>query len=577
MQDAGHQLGGVEFVVAEDRSAARGFDRKTNLVGFEGRRLHDDLRTVLERPFRRAEHFVERLLFHGRALERLFVGNQRLLHHIVHIGFDFGGAGFLDHREDFRFRRVVNSLFLGCVDHDHPVFGLDHLLADRVDVVDGDRRDQRAVELPFVFGIGDGIAFLEVHHQSVFEFAVEAVVAVGVLAFGETHQIVLRPLELALRVSVAADLLHFEQKSFETFVELTVFGLNLEHRGFQRRDETDAAVAHARVEERGVGLLRDLFEAGVLHQRDVVEQNVLHLTQYETVRLPGHGGALDEHGACRGGHLGIGEHRNDRFVVVRHHDRLFRRSVCRGCGNVRHQGFQVRFGLVHVDVAHDHDGLIVGAVPLVVEVFDVRVGETLQTFERADHVADFVLGAFADMLHHIDGRTPAGTVARAQLLRDHAALGVDLLGLEGDEVRPVVQDEHRRVDDALTRGRNVFDHVRSFVPRRVSVQIVSEFHAYRLQIFEHLLARQVFRSVESHVFEEVCETLLVVGLLYGADVVQDVEARLSLGLFIVANVVGQPVVEFAHADFLVRRYGLHRIQLCLCVRHREERGGNHHQ
>ena len=104
---------------------------------------------------------------------------------------------------------------------------------------------------------------------------------------------------------------------------------------------------------------------------------------------------------------------------------------------------------VDVDVTHDHDRLIVGAVPRVVEILQFLVLEAFQPVEIADQVAVLVFRALAQRLEHLHGRTPRSVVAGAELLHDHAALRVDLLGLEGDEVRPVVQDQQRTVDDAL--------------------------------------------------------------------------------------------------------------------------------
>ena len=201
--------------------------------------------------------------------------------------------------------------------------------------------------------------------------------------------------------------------------------------------------------------------------------------------------------------------------------------------------------------------------------------EALQPVEVTDQVAVLVARALAQSLQQLHRRTPRSTVARAQLLHDDAALGVDLLGPERDEVRPVVQDQHGRVDDSLARGRDVRNVVNRLVPARAGVEVVAEFHADGLQVLDELFSGKVLRAVEGHVLEEVGQTLLVVLLLDGAHVVQDVEVGLPLGLFVVPDVVGQSVVEPARADLLVRRYRLHRIELCHCAACGEHRCGQH--
>ena len=203
--------------------------------------------------------------------------------------------------------------------------------------------------------------------------------------------------------------------------------------------------------------------------------------------------------------------------------------------------------------------------------------EALQSVEVADQVAVLVFRSLAECLQQLHRRTPRSAVARAQLLHDDSALGVDLLGLQCDEVRPVVQYEQGRVDDPLACGRHVGDVVDGVVPAGGRIEVVSELDAHGLQIFDHLLAGEVLRSVEGHVLEEVCQALLVVILLDGSHVVENVEIGLTLRLLVVPDVVGESVFEFSGAEILVCRNRLHRIHLCHCSARGEEREGKHHQ
>ncbi len=274
-----------------------------------------------------------------------------------------------------------------------------------------------------------------------------------------------------------------------------------------------------------------------------------------------HGRAFDEDRRVGLVHLRVGVDRHDGRVVVGHDDRLLLRSVGRGGRDVGHQAHQVGLDLVHVDVAHDDDHLIVGTVPRVVEVREVVVREALQTVEVADDVAVFVLRAFGQRLDHGLLRAEARAVAGAELLHDYAALRIDLGRFECDEVRPVVQHEQCRVDDALARGGHVGDRVLGVVLRGVGVEVAAELHADALEVVDHLLAAQVLRAVEGHVLQEVGQTLLGVVLLNGAHVVFDVEIGLSLGFLVVADVVVHAVGELAVAHGRVGRHRLHGVDL----------------
>ena len=290
---------------------------------------------------------------------------------------------------------------------------------------------------------------LEVIQIGLYEFGVATVVAVRVRTLGAAHQVVLCTLELTLREAVAAHLLHLRVEGFETLCQFAVLRHGDEGRGLERRDYADAARVHACAQERGVGLHRNLLQTGILHRGHVSLYHVEHLAVYQVVVLLGYGRALYEDLHARTLHFGIGVDADDRLFVVGHRDHLFLCGIGGRGRNIAHQRFELFFDGVDVDVTHDHDRLIVGAVPRVVEILQFLVLEAFQPVEIADQVAVLVFRALAQRLEHLHGRTPRSVVAGAELLHDHAALRVDLLGLEGDEVRPVVQDQQRTVDDAL--------------------------------------------------------------------------------------------------------------------------------
>jgi len=83
------------------------------------------------------------------------------------------------------------------------------------------------------------------------------------------------------------------------------------------------------------------------------------------------------------------EHRN----LIGYLDGLkgFHHSVGRGNRNVAHERLDLVFYGIHVDVTDHDDRLIIGAVPLVVEVLQLLVVEALQSVEVADQVAVLVL------------------------------------------------------------------------------------------------------------------------------------------------------------------------------------------
>ena len=177
--------------------------------------------------------------------------------------------------------------------------------------------------------------------------------------------------------------------------------------------------------------------------------------------------------------------------------------------------------------------------------------ETLQTVQIADYVAVLVFRASVDGGVASYHGAPSSSVAGAQLLHDYAAFVVDLLRLQTDELRPVVQDQQCGVDRRRVCCGHIVQVVACFIVRGVGIQVRTEFDAVTLQIFYHLFARQVLGAVEGHVFEEVGEALLGIFLLDSSYVVENVEGCLSLGFFVVTDVVRHAVFESSDAHLLI--------------------------
>ena len=116
-------------------------------------------------------------------------------------------------------------------------------------------------------------------------------------------------------------------------------------------------------------------------------------------------------------------------------------------------------------------------------------------------------------------------------------------------------DQSCRISSGVDRRRVCCGHivqvVACFIVRGVGIQVRTEFDAVTLQIFYHLFARQVLGAVEGHVFEEVGEALLGIFLLDSSYVVENVERCLSLGFFVVTDVVRHAVFESSDAHLLI--------------------------
>ena len=145
-------------------------------------------------------------------------------------------------------------------------------------------------------------------------------------------------------------------------------------------------------------------------------------------------------------------------------------------------------------------------------------------------------------------QTPGGVAAGTALLDDDPALLVDLGGIVGHEMGVIVQDQQAGIDHALTDQRDVVEHVLGLLDAGGSIDIAAEGGTDALEPVQDAFLREILRAIEAHVLQEVGETVLVRGLLDGADIGGQVEFRPSLRLFIVTDVIGQAIVQLPFAD-----------------------------
>ena len=169
-------------------------------------------------------------------------------------------------------------------------------------------------------------------------------------------------------------------------------------------------------------------------------------------------------------------------------------------------------------------------------------------------------------------QTPGGIAACAALLDDDSALLVDLLRVVGHEMGIIVKDEEAGVDDGLTDKRNVVQHVLGLLHSGGSIDIAAEGGADALEPVEDPLAGEILGTVEAHVLEEMCQTVLVRSLLDSTDIGGEIELCTLLRLVVMTDIVGKSVVKLALTDSRIVGKRLHLLRSC--KRHgRKQKGG----
>ena len=273
----------------------------------------------------------------------------------------------------------------------------------------------------------------------------------------------------------------------------------------------------------------------------------------------------DKHHAGRCGFL-VGSDGDEGLLVATDGEdrtRLGADSLGMQAENVTHTLFHglgafLAFILKILQVADHDDSLQVGTIPVVEEIDN---GLTLEVHDDLFLAYRHTVGiqrALENDGESLLAHTVAVPHAAAPLFVDDAALALDFLLVEQDVAGPAVENLNTHLDHLGVAGGHI-DVVNGLVEAGVGIDAAAELDAMLLKLFNHLVVGVALDSVEGHVLAEVREALLVVALEDGAGVRHEAELDAVLGLLVVADVVGESVVEVAYDDFLVDRHSSRQV------------------
>ena len=80
-------------------------------------------------------------------------------------------------------------------------------------------------------------------------------------------------------------------------------------------------------------------------------------------------------------------------------------------------------------------------IPLLVEVCEALVLESLELFLASDESSSCIVGVTIDYRKSLLEHSPACIASLSLLLEDHASLGIDLRRIAGNEVRIVMENK----------------------------------------------------------------------------------------------------------------------------------------
>ncbi len=352
--------------LAEERIATLGLCLHHYLIVLEVCLLQDHLCAVRESQFLVAEGLILSFL-RNLSLGR-HLSHQRLFLHIVNPC----GEGLCTHTFQSLLHGIsshvgLTLLFLFHIKgHEVLVVDTDHLLGILVHHVDRQLLRQGIHCLIEVLNRGDGVTLEEVLDILVGIFLVLTLVAIGVHLLQSTDIVSLGTGILRSSKAEVVGTLSLTGHSLQGFDVLTFLSHANQHEGILGTGQLqEVAILSLSLDERTIGLLLNLRETGIEHSTHHVVQVVLHKISSRLFQFCWDGVTLHrehEDGVLLllvllgyvDGLLIVGYRLVDYLGCIgRHHD------------VAEHLLDQV-LRIVHIDVTHDDDTLVVGTIPFLI-------------------------------------------------------------------------------------------------------------------------------------------------------------------------------------------------------------------
>ena len=218
-----------------------------------------------------------------------------------------------------------------------------------------------------------------------------------------------------------------------------------------------------------------------------------------------------------------------------------------GSRDVAEQRFDLGFDLVDIDIADHYYCLKVRTVPCVVEIPEAFRFESLEIFLTSDKSAGRIFRVAVIVWKRAFVHPPSGISSGPAFFYDYASFLVYFFRVACYIVGIVVHDEQAGVYYSFPYNGNIVEHVGSLLYSGGGIDVPAEFGSYRLEVIQHLFPGKILGSVETHVLEKMCKTVLIRSFLYCTDIGGKIKLGPLCRLVVVSDIVCQTVFKFSLA------------------------------
>ena len=206
---------------------------------------------------------------------------------------------------------------------------------------------------------------------------------------------------------------------------------------------------------------------------------------------------------------------------------------------------------IHIEVAHNHDGLKIRPVPLLIIVAQISVRKVINNIHTADRHTIFIFASLVDFWHHILHHALHGHTGTpvSPLFMNNTTFLVYLLRFEIDILTPVVEYQKTRIDNALTLDRGRPDVIDCLIYRCIGIQVGPKLYTYGFtprhdsQLLP--LAREMLGTIKSHVLQKMSQSTLTGFLKDGTYALGNIEIGKACLFIIMSYIVSQSILQLS--------------------------------
>ena len=182
------------------------------------------------------------------------------------------------------------------------------------------------------------------------------------------------------------------------------------------------------------------------------------------------------------------------------------------------------------------------------------MGEIVDNLHQSDrHTIGIAVTVGINDRQNCFEHTQIGRISCTPFLVDNLTLGIYLIAFEQDTRRPIVQNKQTGIDETFS-CRDIGNIIYRLIDRCIGIEVGTEFHTVVFEIIDNVFPGEMGCSIERHMFEEVCQTTLMLFFENGTYTLRNIELDPVFGKIVMAEVISKAVLKLTHTNGRIKSF-----------------------